>query len=443
MLPRALLIGGLAALALPAAASAATISTTATEALYEAAPGDLVELQVYGGYDDDIKTSATYFLPVNGNETDPTTGDANCRARPTGASSCGRTQAKLVLAERDDFVGVGAAGSTVTIELGDGDDESWSTGSMVRTYGQGGDDDIQGGPGYDRLDGGPGDDRLSPYAFGDVVSGGSGFDTVRYGGHTEPVIVTLDDVANDGRRATASHIADDNDIRSDVESVVGGNGDDELEGNAGANTLHGGDGGDVLTGNGGTDTLKGDAGADTLHARDGEADVLDCGPGQDTAIADAVDTTTSCEAVELPPADPAQPGTPHPAAPAVVPQPPPPAGPAKLDATVVNRWGLTRRATTVYELVVKGVPAGGRVEVRCDGKGCPFARRTAKPRRGKVTLTKLFAGRKLARGTVLEVRVTAPGMVGKVVRYTMRAQRRLPRTAALCLGPGAARAATC
>jgi hypothetical protein len=175
------------------------------------------------------------------------------------------------------------------------------------------------------------------------------------------------------------------------------------------------------------------------------ADVIDCGPGADTAIADAIDVTTSCETVELPPpagsgsaAPPADPVAPPPAAPPLT-----PAGPAKVEATVVNRWGLTRRATTVYQLSVKGVPAGGRVEVRCDGKGCPFAKRSVAARRGKVSLTRLFRGRRLARGTVLEVRVTAPGMVGKVVRYTMRAQRRLPHTAALCLGPGAARAAAC
>ena len=94
------------------------------------------------------------------------------------------------------------------------------------------------------------------------------------------MIVTLDDTANDGRRATASHIADGNDIRSDVEAVVGGAGDDELEGNASANTLRGGDGADVLTGNGGADTLQGDAGADLINARDGMADAIDCGPAR-------------------------------------------------------------------------------------------------------------------------------------------------------------------
>ena len=422
---------------------AATLTTTATEAVYTAASGDHVELQVYGAWDDDLHASATYFLPVNGNPTDPTTADTVWIARAAGASSCARTSARLQLAGADDFVGVGVAGDTVEVRLGGGNDRMWSTGSKVVAYGEEGDDSVQGGPGFDRLDGGGGDDTLDPYSFGDVVSGGPGFDTARYSDHTEPVIVTLDDTANDGRRATASHIADGNDIRSDVEAVVGGAGADELEGNASANTLRGGDGADVLTGNGGPDVLDGGAGADRIGARDGVADAIDCGAGVDLAIADAGDTTTSCETVELPPVAPAIVTPPATAAEPVVPPLTPAAAPARVDATVVGRWGLGRRATTVFQLAVKRVPAGGRVEVRCAGKGCPFARRSVVAARRSAALTKLFAGRRLARGAVVEVRITAPGMVGKVVRYTIRARRKLPRATPLCLPPGATQPTAC
>jgi hypothetical protein len=445
MLPRALLIGGLAALALPAAASAATLSTSTTEAVYQAAAGDRVEVQVYAGWDDDLHSTAVYFLPVNQNPTDPTTSDPACWARPAGASSCAltltRTRTRLQLAGEPDFVGVTGASDTVEAHLGEGNDRLWTTGSKVVAYGDGGDDSVQGGPGLDRLDGGAGDDTLDPYSFGDAVHGGPGFDTVRYTGNTEPVIVTLDDTANDGRRATTAHGADNQDVRADVEQVIGGTSDDQLEGDPNPNTLRGGDGADTLSGNGGADTLRGDAGDDTVNARDGVADVIDCGPGADTAIADAADTTTSCETVQLPAAPPAPPAD-APATPGPGPVPTA-APPAKVGATVVGRWGLGRRATTVFELAVKQIPAGGRVEVRCSGKGCPFARRTVAARRGAATLTKLFARRKLRRGAVLEVRITAPGMVGKVVRYTMRARRKLPRSAPLCLPPGATRPAAC
>jgi Ca2+-binding RTX toxin-like protein len=36
-------------------------------------------------------------------------------------------------------------------------------------------------------------------------------------------------------------------------------------------------------------------GDDTVMSRDGEADEIDCGAGQDTVHADAVDTLTGCE----------------------------------------------------------------------------------------------------------------------------------------------------
>ena len=64
--------------------------------------------------------------------------------------------------------------------------------------------------------------------------------------------------------------------------------------------------------------------------------------------------------------------------------------------------------------------------MRCKGKGCPFKRKTAKGKRGVAKLGKHFKGAKLKPGTTLEVRVTAPGMVGKVVRYTFRSKRKLP-----------------
>ena len=443
MLPRALLIGGFAALTLPAAASAATLSTTSTQAVYQAAQGDLVELQVYGGWDDDLHASATYFLPVNGNQTDPTTADAACVARPTGASSCARTGARLHLAGQDDFVGVGAAGDTVEVHLGGGSDRMWSTGSKVVAYGDAGDDSVQGGPGFDQLDGGTGDDTLDPYSFGDVVTGGPGFDTVRYSGHTETVIVTLDDVANDGRRATAGHIADGNNIRSDVEQRrrrvrrrrAGGQRGPEhparrrRRGRADRQRRRR----HVRGRRRGRHDQRARRrrGRDRLRAgrrhRDRRRD------RHDDELRDR--PAAACRAPAAA-GDPAGSTGPEPIRLPVV-------TPARLDATVVGRWGLGRRVTTVFQLAVKRIPAGGKVEVRCDGKGCPFARRVIAPAGGTATLTKLFANRKLRRGTVVEVRVTAPGMVGKVVRYTMRTRRKLPRTAPLCLPPGATKPVAC
>ena len=63
-------------------------------------------------------------------------------------------------------------------------------------------------------------------------------------------------------------------------------------------TFNGGDGNDGLFGGGGIDTFRGGAGADNVISRDGRAEIVDCGSGNDTAISDDADTRTSCEQIE-------------------------------------------------------------------------------------------------------------------------------------------------
>ena len=135
-------------------------------------------------------------------------------------------------------------------------------------------------------------------------------------------------------------------------------------------------------------------------------------------------------------------GGPGPAGPGPV-DPGGPLPPARVDARVLARWGLGRAATVILQLDVRDVPAGGKVALRCKGEGCPFSRRPAKVERGVAKAGKHFAGARLAPGTRLQVRVTAPGMTGKVVRYTFRAKRRLPVSKVSCLAPGASRPSAC
>ena len=66
-----------------------------------------------------------------------------------------------------------------------------------------------------------------------------------------------------------------------IENAFGGDGDDLIVGNGGANWLQGGRGGDRLVGYNGDDSLSGGAGNDTLLGGRG-ADVIDGGDGYDT-----------------------------------------------------------------------------------------------------------------------------------------------------------------
>ena len=124
------------------------------------------------------------------------------------------------------------------------------------------------------------------------MSGGEGIDLVNYTLSPSGVVVTLDDVADDG---PDGH---DN-VRSDVEDVTGTAGDDTLVGDADANQLAGGDGSDKLVGGGGFDALYGEEGVDNLQARDGNPERVDCGGDNDFATVDALDHLSGCESIDV------------------------------------------------------------------------------------------------------------------------------------------------
>ncbi len=200
----------------------------------------------------------------------------------------------------------------------------------------------------------------------DSVDGGAGIDTVDDWSipdkdYNPPIAVTMDGAANDGRPGEADNVVNVEKIESHVSGTLSGSaGDDELtvwanidEGNStllgnGGNdkltagdyqdNLDGGPGNDVLNAGFGNDTLTGGPGQDTIfadatsascgwysytckipfgndivYAKDGEADTIDCGVGQDTAYVDAIDTVANCETVDKTgagtPSGPAGPGT--------------------------------------------------------------------------------------------------------------------------------------
>jgi Ca2+-binding RTX toxin-like protein len=149
------------------------------------------------------------------------------------------------------------------------------------------------GPLADVLNGGDGDDQLKAGDGADVISGGAGTDTFLVMGGTWTV--SLDDVANDGVSPAVAN------VRPDVENITGGIFGDTLTGSAAPNVLRGGGGGDKLDGKGGADSIFGEGGDDTIAARDGAADTIDCGDGNDTVYVDTQeDGVFDCETVVRP-----------------------------------------------------------------------------------------------------------------------------------------------
>ena len=135
---------------------------------------------------------------------------------------------------------------------------------------------LVGGGGEDSLDGEAANDVLDGGADADVFTGGAGTDTVTYAARSTPVTVTLDGLAGDGEAG------EDDTIRTEVETVIGGSDDDHISGSPLADTLSGGPGADTLHGEGAADMLNGDDGDDVLEGGAG-GDTHNGGAGIDTA----------------------------------------------------------------------------------------------------------------------------------------------------------------
>jgi Ca2+-binding RTX toxin-like protein len=258
-------------------------------------------------------------------------------------------------------------GNSVTFDGGAGDDQidGPTDGMPITILGGEGNDKVTGGQGPDVVDGGPGNDKVDGNDGNDTVLGGPGDDYVK-GGRTlstdvidggpgrdtsdgdwtdssDPLSVTFDGVANDGRpderdnvlsvevintRRVATLIAGDGADAGVEFSIVGtGNGNsklvgtrfddklrtdhynDVIEAGAGSDAIDAGYGNDTITPGPGQDTVLADGGPnacdvldcplphgnDTIDARDGEKDSIDCGVGTDTVYADAVDVLANCE----------------------------------------------------------------------------------------------------------------------------------------------------
>jgi hypothetical protein len=107
---------------------------------------------------------------------------------------------------------------------------------------------------------------------------------------------------------------------------------------------------------------------------------------------------------------------PQAAAPPPVPQP-----------TVRNSWSTLGGRTRVVRLTAVDVPAGGRVDLTCRGRSCPFKRKRYAPTNGRAVLAPAFRGRRLRPRTRIDVRITGPGIRTKLVRYVTK-RRGIPRS---------------
>jgi Ca2+-binding RTX toxin-like protein len=304
------------ALALPASASAGTVSLSGGRMSFLADDGVANTITVTG-------TSGQITVRDAGHDillTPFTDANSKCSHPTSDSATCPATSVEVSAGDLDDTIdatGANIAGDptigSVFLNGEDGNDTILggpSTDTLSgdngndNLHGAGGGDFLTGGDGNDSLSGGPGDDSFEVVAFAtmgndtidggdgndtlvqpergfsavgdgaDTFNGGPGIDTADYSSSTSNVNVSLDSRSNDGYANEAD------DIGADVEVVKGGSADDTLTGSDAANELDGGGGVDHLDGMGGPDVVHGDDGSDVLAGGDG-ADALVGGEGDD------------------------------------------------------------------------------------------------------------------------------------------------------------------
>lgn len=188
------------------------------------------------------------------------------------------------LAGNDSLYGLGG---NDTLDGGDGSDFMDGGDGDDILYGGNGNDFFADGVGNNLIYGGDGDDYVSIYGFNpssnNLLDGGAGSDRLNLDFLSSPEAVTV--TFTNGTFAlpgiTATNFeslgfsgGDGNDV------VYGGDGNDDLAGQAGNDLLSGGNGNDSLFGADGDDVLLGGAGDDYLDDWHGR-NVLDGGSGND------------------------------------------------------------------------------------------------------------------------------------------------------------------
>jgi Ca2+-binding RTX toxin-like protein len=286
-----------------------TINGTAgADVIHTRAGNDLV--RSLGG-DDTVCLGTGRDIVKGGAGNDTFAAEAALDGRDNFVGDAGRDQVRY--SARSVGVDVRIDGAPNDGQAGERDDVERSVEDVVGTpaddfvigsesdnalFGGNGDDDLRGSVGNDSISGGNDNDQLignagDDFMFGnagddtsiaavvedgaDFFEGSVGRDTMSYEARSQSVFVSINDVANDGASGEADN------VRTDVENVSGGSGQDNLIANAFQPEAN---------------KLEGNGGVDFLSTRDAPVlanDIADGGSATDTCFTDADDVRVSCE----------------------------------------------------------------------------------------------------------------------------------------------------
>jgi Ca2+-binding RTX toxin-like protein len=228
--------------------------------------------------------------------------DGNSEDGPSGARDDIRSDVESINGSVYSDVLTGDGDANV-LDGSDGHDTLNGLEGQDFLLGSDGGDILRGGANGDFLDGGLDDDSLlgdggddtllqagNTADGADFLSGGEGIDSADYSFRSTAVVADPGGGRDDGEDANGDGVAEELDeVGRDVEDLIGGSGNDTLTGDGRNNRLEGG---------AGTDSLNGHGGDDLFVSRDGAADSVACGDGQDSVTADNQDAVSAdCEAV--------------------------------------------------------------------------------------------------------------------------------------------------
>lgn len=167
------------------------------------------------------------------------------------------------------------------IALGGGDDYAQGDAGHDTIEGGDGDDTLRGGLDHDLLLGGGGDDSLYGDRHDDWLAGGAGNDLIEMGAGDDRIYDAIgalevarffDPVEPEQFRAELRETIETRDAGDDT--IIGGEGNDQISDLLGSNTLDGGDGNDLLNAIdlhlGAPDTVFGGEGMDVIYGDDGD-----------------------------------------------------------------------------------------------------------------------------------------------------------------------------
>ena len=100
--------------------------------------------------------------------------------------------------------------------------------------------------------------------------------------------------------------------------------------------------------------------------------------------------------------------------------------------------------TQLIGLAVGDIPAGSKVTLNCTGLSCPFRQKDFNMKNDVkiLALTDMFNDPSLKPGTILELRVTKAGWIGKSFQYEIRSSED-PKTTEKCVSEDGSKTVVC